>query len=325
MPVTFIRKAEDDPVLQAAARMEGKLRQAFVDAVAAMRGTVRMDKLTSALARGDINQVMAVLAIDENFTAALQGKGLEANIMSLRDALQQTYAAGAKAAMQKLPSKISIDLSFDLLNPEAVKFLQNYSFNLIRQITDETRESIRNVVVRAFREGGHPFEQAREMRDSIGLTANQEAAVASYRNSLMSTDRMQETLQRSLRDGRFDRSVMSAVNNQRPLEQAQIDKMVARYRERFIDYRAKMIARTETIRASMAGQRELWRQAKDQNLFDEKHTRRVWIASGDANTCPECAELDGTSVALDEEFVGGDPPLHPLCRCSQGLEFGEAA
>jgi SPP1 gp7 family putative phage head morphogenesis protein len=209
------------------------------------------------------------------------------------------------------------------MSPEAINHLETYSFSLIQQISEQTREAIRQTILRAFKEGGHPYEQARSIRNVIGLTARQEQAVANYEASLSGNSATRDALTRALRDGRFDSTVARSITNQTPLSQAQVDKMVDRYRSRFIDYRAKTIARTESVRASNLGQREVWRQAKQQGLIEEDQ-KRVWITSGDDKTCDDCAGLDGTEVGLDEEFEDGvmDPPdPHPDCRCTTALSI----
>ncbi|MES2360022.1 MAG: phage minor head protein [Gemmatimonadota bacterium] len=81
--------------------------------------------------------------------------------------------------------------------------------------------------------------------------------------------------------------------------------------------RAEMIARTEAMDAANEGLAQGWSQAVEEGLLtgDEK---KVWIAAGDP--CPECEEVDGEEVLMDEDFsVGDDPPLHPNCRCTMGL------
>jgi hypothetical protein len=85
------------------------------------------------------------------------------------------------------------------------------------------------------------------------------------------------------------------------------------------DDRAEVIARTESMTAANEGQRQSWDQAVDAGLLPQDATR-VWIAAADP--CPECEDLDGEEVALDEEYPndGGDgPPLHPNCRCTEGI------
>jgi len=85
--------------------------------------------------------------------------------------------------------------------------------------------------------------------------------------------------------------------------------------------RAELIARTETMRAANEGQRQSWQQAVDEDLLPP-NVRREWIATADTNVCPLCEELNGKRTTLDGEYPdpGGDgPPLHPNCRCTEGI------
>ena len=320
--IRFVRKsqAEDDAILQAASKMEGKLAKAFIDAVDHIKGTVAMDKLVEAFASGDSNMVLSVLALDKSFTDTLAGKGLEAGIKSFRDAIQSTYSSGATAGISKLPSTVSTDLSFNLMSRESIEFLQNYEFGLIRDISQQATDSIRQILIRSFQEGGHPTQQARQIRDVIGLTPNQEQAVASFRESLKSGD-MTNALGRALRDGRYDRTLEAHRAAGTVPSDTAADKMVSRYAERYVNHRATTIARTESVRASNMGQRQVWDQAQKQGLLAHDQ-QRVWITSGDDRTCEICEELDGETAGLNEEFDTGimEPPdPHPDCRCTTAL------
>lgn len=43
---------------------------------------------------------------------------------------------------------------------------------------------------------------------------------------------------------------------------------------------------------------------------------KAWNAANDRQTCPRCAELDGTEVPIGEDFEGGIlPGFHAMCRC----------
>lgn len=70
--------------------------------------------------------------------------------------------------------------------------------------------------------------------------------------------------------------------------------------------RALTIARTETAFADVAGNLMGW---KASGVVAGKE----WKTSEDP--CPDCADLDGEVVDLEEEFPDGDPPLHPRCEC----------
>jgi hypothetical protein len=327
MSVIYIRKAYDDPIIAVADRMAPRLRQAFLDAVAAAGSSLSIKAIADAIDKGDSARVIELL--DGRFRSALEGIGLTTGTASVRDAVQATFAASAKAAAGQLPSKISTELSFNMLNPEAVRAIERYTFDLIREITADTRQAIQQVVLRAFREGGHPYEQAREIKGLIGLTARQERAIANYRSALESgqASDLRAALDRALRDGRYDRSLLRAIEEQQGLPAAKVDALVERYRARYVQYRAQTIARTESIRASSAGRRELWRQAKEQGLLDDD-ARRRWISSGDDRECDVCSGLDDEEAGLDEEFSPGimEPPdPHPDCRCSLSLVFGKTA
>jgi len=318
-----------DPVTAVAARMEPKVRKSFLTAVEKLKGSVRMGQLRTALLRSDVNAVFQILGLAEAVQQTFEGMGFTPEELSMQEAIAQTFQDGANAAMKKLPKKIGTDVRFDLMNPKSVEILRAYEFELIRDITQETVEGIRDVVLRAFQEGGHPYEQAREIRDVIGLTARQEQAVDNFRRALESgvPQDMRRALERELRDHRFDPTLLRALSSEQRLPRARIDQMVARYRERYLKHRAEVIARTETIRAANLGQQALWRQAVDQGLIPPG-AERVWITAGDERTCDFCGPLDGMTVGLEDYFSSAannrsyttlTPPLHPQCRCSLGL------
>jgi SPP1 gp7 family putative phage head morphogenesis protein len=85
--------------------------------------------------------------------------------------------------------------------------------------------------------------------------------------------------------------------------------------------RAETIARTETMNASLEGQRQMWDQAIEQGYLTGNESRE-WIAN--VGACDDCEELNGTTAPLDGAYdssfgpVDG-PPLHPNCRCSEGI------
>jgi len=78
----------------------------------------------------------------------------------------------------------------------------------------------------------------------------------------------------------------------------------------FSDARAETIARTEANNALNQGTMTTWQES---GVVSGK----TWIV-GDG-CCDDCADLDGETVDLDEDFpgdVGDAPPGHPNCRCS---------
>lgn len=188
----------------------------------------------------------------------------------------------------------SVRLAFDVTNPEAVRWARTRSARLVREITTETRQAIREMVGRAFTEGLPPRELAKLVRDAVGLTSRDADAVLN----------------------RF----MRLQAEGRPA--AQVYRMSRAYADRLHRRRALTIARTETMAASNEGQDRLWRQAMRAGHLDPT-MRRMWITTA-LESCERCEPLDGTTAGMNESFASGvmRPPLHPNCRCTVGLVDG---
>jgi hypothetical protein len=130
-------------------------------------------------------------------------------------------------------------------------------------------------------------------------------------------------LERRLRDFRFDGQLKRAAAQGKPLTEAQIDKMVTAYANKFRKFRANTIARTESMRALSMGTQEAWRQAAMEGKVDETLIRRFWKVAHDERTCEVCAPVpgmnpDGVGLAVPFATPKGPvmlPPLHPNCRC----------
>lgn len=261
-----------------------RVRRAFLDAIERIKGKIAEAELRAAIESGSVDQVLEVLGLDKSISEALSAK--------MVPPLEDTFLATGRAAVAR---RGELTMRFDISNPAAVRFLQAYDFGLIRQVTDETRAAVRNVVTDAFRYGGHPREQARQIREFIGLTERQTQAVINYRNAL--------------------------VEEERPIDQ--VERMTAAYRTRMLRLRGENIARTETLRASNAAQNAAWVQATDDGLLDRGAVRRQWLVTPDDRLCPYCAVvplMNVGGVALGGFFqtpLGAVPypPLHPQCRC----------
>ena len=332
MPITLVRKQRQDsdsPLVQAAVKLEGRTAKTFVDSINQIRSEITPEMIQEALSKPDPNAALISLNVDEKFHSVLN--------THFKEMIHELFLLGADTAKDELNSKIelsksdywitkavTVTASFDLTNQNSIAALQAYTFNLITGLTAESKEAIRQVIVRAFQEGGSPAEQARMIRDVIGLTPTQEKAIANYRSALEggSTSELQDALSRSLRDGRYDPSLLSAMQSGVSLSQDKIDAMVGRYSQRFLAYRATAIARTETIRASMVGQDALWQQAVENGHLPDNVLRR-WVTSLDNRACPVCRDLDGETAELGEEFLPDieRPPAHPSCRCSLVIEL----
>ena len=131
---------------------------------------------------------------------------------------------------------------------------------------------------------------------------------------------------RRLRDFRFDSVLRRALQTGKPLTPEQIDRMVAAYARKYRRYRAQMIARTEAIRATNAGNFLGWQQAAETGVVPQHLVFKRWLVAPDERLCPTCRGIadrvngqnNGWGIPLNVPFDGAllYPPAHPACRCT---------
>jgi len=288
---------EELPALsRVASRLEPALRRRFLEAIAAANGEVSLEELASALASGNMSQVEAAAKLDL----------LSNRLDGLLPDLKLAFLIGAQVGHTVL-TDAGMQMSFDLINPHAVSWVERVGAARVTEIGEETRMAIRSYVEQAFTEGIPARDTARRLitDNLIGLHSRQLDAVENFRLRLEDVGELTD---------------------------AQIDGRVARYAKAQLRLRANNIARTETMNASSDGQRALWSEAKNQGLLEPDRTRRRWIIADDERLCEDCEAYDGTTATLDGEYTqkrGGTgrypkskgPTLHPSCRCAEGLEF----
>jgi hypothetical protein len=277
-------------------KYEPDLARGFMEGVKRIQSEVVLKDVAEKIAAGDIAAVMAIIGpvqIGTSFGAMLNttlGAYFDSGDMAARDT--------------------SVSVWFNHANPTAAASWQRYQQAKITQLTDEAKETINQIMRRALAEGRNPMDTARTIRDSIGLTAQQEQAVDNYRTALQ--QRMSNALERKLRDRRFDSTVRRAIANDKALSPEQIDRFVARYQARQLQHRAQTIARTESTRAINAGQQAYIETAVKDGVVRREQVRRFWVVTRDERTRRAHAaipRLNPDGVGLDEPFK---TPLGPL-------------
>lgn len=174
-------------------------------------------------------------------------------------------------------------MDFSITNPRAIEWARNRSSALITEIGSSTRETVRDIITSGLRDGRAPRVISKEIGSYVGLRSDQ-----------------LETLRK------FEAGGAS-------------EAQVARRAKQLLKQRGELIARTETMRSSNVGLREMWYQAVDNDLLPSD-VKREWIATSDERTRDEHEDLDGEQVGLNESFsLGYEPGSEPACRCSQGI------
>lgn len=270
-----------------------------------LRAGADVQRLTAAIHANDLPGAIAALNLDP------------AAFNDLLEALREAYLAGGQGAVQTMraPATVGI-IRFDGRNVAAERWLQDHSSELVTRILTDQREAIRVKLSEGMADGANPRSTALEIvgrlnrasgkREGglLGLTAQQAGYVASARQELSSGDpeALQHYLTRGRRDKRFDRSVLKAIREEKPLPADIARKAVAQYESRLLQLRGEMIARSETLRSLQAAKHQAYLQAVESGKLSATAVRRVWRDVGDLRVRHTHRLLDGDTVGLNEAF-----------------------
>lgn len=296
-----------------AASLEPELRETFFQYLEGVRGLAPDEQtLARAINAGDVDQVVTLLGLAEDPPS-----------IGLRDAIAAQLPEISRELLRlaEMPDTAAT-FAFDRANPRVLTWLDETEFRLIRQINAGTREGVRQVVRAGIQAGDNPLTTARQVRQLVGLTSRQSQAVMNFERLLRQaaagdSGAAAAARSRKLRDRRF--SVREGLSEDK------IRRQVERYRERYINYRAQNIARTESINALNQANQETWRQMAEEGRVDASAVRRFWVVARDELTCPRCRPipaLNPTGVKLEQAFqTPADgllmaPVVHPSCRCA---------
>jgi len=239
-----------------------RVRRAWLIAIAHLRDANLVDALATRLHTG--SPILGLADAGAALAAGEHAAYLHAGGVVARDLFAPTVR-------KKLPV-------FDGADPMAVQWAERNRLDKIREISDQTRMLIRDALMSGAADGENPRVSAREIRESIGLTAKQQGIVANYRRQLEQGE-LAKARARELVDGRSDATIAAAMRHNRPISPERIDAMVDAYRKRWIAYRAETIARTEGLRVAHQASAELYRQAIARDDLRAEDLEGTWIHS----------------------------------------------
>jgi len=292
-----------DQLINIASKFESKLEASLLRAFAVIKSEVTLDVLETTIRTQGLTGVVQVLA-------NLQIEGIiEKEIISdITNAINES----GRQIISVIPSGAFTEKVFfyNILNPITAEYIRSYQLSLVQTISSNTRVAIKNSLEANFIAGNNPRQTAKDFVDTIGLTPRQELAVRNYKGYLENLD--SQSLQRQLRDPKFDKIIRNAISNKQNLSEAQIDRMVNAYRKRYVNYRATTIARTEALRAVSIGEYSSAIQAVQSGAVDGDIVKRFWIYKDDKrtrNSHRQIPTLNPNGVGVDQPFI---TPFGPL-------------
>lgn len=270
---------------------ERKVARQILDVLALVRSEIDIDEIAQLLTLGRVEQAAT-------YAVAAAGRFSTA----IRD---EAYLAAAQEMADRLEAGLTgVIIDFDTTNERAVNRMRATRLRLVQNFDADQRAMVREVFTQAVRDGLNPNDSARRIRDSIGLTERQARAVDNFRRLLR--EGSSEALRRELRDKRFDRTVARSIRDGEALTEDQINRMVGRYEDRYRQYRSRVIARTETLRAVHEGAEDMIDQAIEDGDVDSEEIVREWITARDERVRFSHSFMDGQQRTQGEPFISGD-------------------
>lgn len=293
------------------------LRRAMEDAALAVDRKV----LVALLETGRIEEAVQLLRINQ------------AVMFPLTEAIRTAYFAGAASVVA--PRGFSGLFRFDGTHPEAQRWVAEKAASLVQGITAESEAMARTVLSRvgqvpsrklATEITGRMIGQ-RRVGGFIGLTEQQTDSIIRGRAKLLSGDpaQMREYLALKQRDRRYDGAIKRAIREGRPIQGAELDRIMEAHRTRALGYRGRVIARNETHTALAAGRDETYRQMLERP--DVKAVTKRWQHNLSEHPREDHQAMDGMVIGFDEAFIFADAAMkyphdpaggarHSLgCRC----------
>jgi hypothetical protein len=248
-----------------------------------------------------VSEIVRLIEIGQ-FTSAFDI--IEKTITGFASSTILMYSLVGQSAAKEISELLNIEINFNIANDRAVRLMQSTRLRLVSDISSDQRQAIRSILTTGIAQGLNPKESAKDLSLMLGLSARQVEQVKNYRRILELNSA--ESLTRSLRDRRFDRTIENSLDTGVALTTSQIDRMVNRYAERQLDYRARVIARTESLRVVHEGNEEMFNQAVDAGDISPLEIKREWVTAADERVRGSHASMHGQIRPFGQPFISGD-------------------
>lgn len=245
--------------------LEPKAKKQFLDVVARLLIAADLTQITSLLSNNDLAGVMRLYQ-DAVGTTTMP------SILSLGRLIESGMV---RSADRTLRGEDGSALIFDLNNPYSQDWIRHEAANLVINISNDTVEAVRTYMDKAYSEGRGAAWAGRQIRSVVGLLPQHAAAVARYVNAMRESG----------------------------LPEGIVTRTAETYARRLLNWRAKNIARTESIKAAMAGLEQSWAKAARDGFLDRNRAWKQWMVAEDDRLCPVCAPMDGVKVRLGDLFM----------------------
>jgi len=289
--------------------------------ISVFKRRIDTNKLEKLLDEGKFDEAMNTIPWDN----------LPEDLERIEGNLERAVVGASEESIKVLPAPKAAAI-VGTANPKVREFIAQQVGNLVVDITEESRKSVRNAITASFDQALTPRRAAKLMQETVGLTEKQNFQLMNRQlREFEKRDRLRGRLTSLQNRGLgTSKSALKIKRDLSNLTDSKIEKRISTSALRAQKQRSITIARTELTRATNQGQIETWITASNDGLIDGDQARKVWVVVPDDRLSNICADLDGKSVGLNEKFIVAQtgeavdgPPAHPNCRSAVSLKFEE--
>jgi hypothetical protein len=294
-------------------RMEPNIRRAFMAAIRRSTAAIDYADLVAAIEAGRIEDAIIMLEIKPAFVSPI--------VEAMRDGF---LIAGAQAE-NILPVAIRAKFGFGM-NPRAAAWAESRSADLVEGINDNL-PAVRELIRQSVNEGIPARRVALDITGRVdpvtkqrsggllGLNSPQTDQVIRARAMLANPETMADYFSRDtetgaliprykLSDRRFDKLILKAIKDGKPLAKADLDKIMDAHKRKAAGYRGRVIARTEALNSLRAGQHEGFQQQVDSNVMGPGwYLEEEWQTRLDGRERPHHHAMNGVKIKFGELFI----------------------
>ena len=192
-------------------------------------------------------------------------------------------------------------LSFTVTDPNALKWLKEYGAEEIKYLSDSQRQAIKDIVLRGYQDGITYQQQAREIRECIGLDPRRAEVLRKYSENLFAKGK----------------------------SEAEVWRLMEKKGGALLTQRARTIAIQEATTAGARAFYETTADACKRGILDPNIYEGYRIVTGDERLCEKCSGLAGEARKLPDGSYQSSgsvtPKLHTICRCVEGIRETKGA
>ncbi len=264
---------------------ENHMAREFLRMVGNIQSEFKLDELARLLEQGQIEQA---------FQAA------HAHVVQFADETAVIFTGTARSTAAFLRDK-DFAISYNATNQRAVNLMVQNRDLVIKGFTEQQIGATQAALAQGIERGLNPGEVARTIRKSVGLTEYEVGVINNYERAVRTGS--SRALQYELRDKRFDSTMQRAIDEGTFIPEAQVRKMVDRYRQRWINYRARTVARSQALPIVHQANDEMYAQAVEAGLFGADEVVGKWRNG----TRPRNSHraMSGQERQLGDPFISG--------------------